>query len=93
MFKTITCCNHFLPFCSTSTIVNRPYKKLKRFCQYSKSINGTQNNMVFTVKLATIEEEDAVDIYYEILCNDEDEDKDTEITFQLCLAIGMELLK
>ena len=52
--------------------------------------------MAFTVKLATIEEEDAVDIYYDILCNDEaeDEDKDyTEITFQVCIAIGMELLK
>ena len=50
--------------------------------------------MVFTIKLATIEEEDAVDIYYDILCNDEAEDEDyTEITFQVCLAIGIEILK
>jgi len=67
-------------------------KKLKRFCQYSKSINGTKNNMAFTVKLATIEEEYAVDIYYEILCNDDDNDED-EFSFQVFLAIGTELLK
>jgi hypothetical protein len=48
--------------------------------------------MAFTVKLATIEEEYAVDIYYEILCNDDDNDED-EFSFQVFLAIGTELLK
>ena len=40
--------------------------------------------------LATIEEEDAVDIYYEILC--EDEEDDYEIPFDTYLAIGMVLI-
>jgi hypothetical protein len=44
--------------------------------------------MEFKPTLATIVEEDDVDIYHEILCED-DEDDYNEITFQVCLAIGM----
>ena len=46
--------------------------------------------MTFNMTLTTIEEEDAVDIYYEILC--EDEEEDYEISFHIFLTIGMELL-
>jgi len=46
--------------------------------------------MTFNMTLATIVEEDAVDIYYEILC--EEQEDDYEIPFHTFLAIGMELL-
>ena len=73
------------------------HKKMKRFCLYSKGINGTKNDIAFTLKLATIKEEDAIDLYYEILCNEdaatEDEAGYPEISFQACLAIGVELLR
>jgi hypothetical protein len=50
--------------------------------------------MTFNATLATIAEEDAVDIYHEILCGDEkeEEEEDDEFTFQVCLAVGMELM-
>ena len=76
------------------TPVIQLFKKLKRFSKYSKSINGIEYNMAFTVKLATIEEEDAVDIYYEILCGDEVEyEYYPEIAFEVCIKIGAELIK
>jgi len=45
--------------------------------------------MAFKLTLATIVEEDDVDIYHEILCDDDEEDDYNAITFQVCLAIGM----
>ena len=75
------------------TPVIQLFKKLKRFSKYSKSINGIEYNMAFTVKLATIEEEDAVDIYYEIICCDEVEEYYPEIAFEVCIKIGAELIK
>ena len=46
---------------------------------------------MFNMTLATIVEEDAVDIYYEIICDFSEKEKD-EIPFDTFLAIGMELL-